>query len=199
MSDYTGYLQGFERDYKTMKPVAKLVLNEDPAALASLGTEKELEITIRKKRNRRSVNCNDYFHTLCRKLMTEMRKDGPVSFARVKNEMLFLGGQPEFIDGVPVEIITNIPVEKMMEEEELHCKLIGFFFEADGRVKNRYRVYRGSHTYNGEEMTHLIDSTIEVCKGLHIETATPNQLREMAASWESYRGKREGKEESNGR
>lgn len=198
MSDYTGFLQGFERDFRTMKPVVKFAINEDPAAISSLGTETELEISVKKKRNHRSVNSNDYFHTLCRKLMTEMRKDGPISFARVKNEMLFLGGQPEFIDGVPVEIITNIPTEKMMEEEELHCKLVGFCFEKDGSVKNQYRVYRGSHTYNSEEMAHLIDSTIEVCKSLKIETATPNQLREMAASWERYRGRQEGKGESNG-
>jgi hypothetical protein len=43
-------------------------------------------------------------------------------------------------------------------------------------------------------MAQLIAGTVDECKALGIETATPEELARMAASWEA----RYGKEHSNG-
>ena len=42
---------------------------------------------------------------------------------------------------------------------------------------------RGSHTYNTDEMSKLIDGAVSEAKDLDIETLTPNQIREMKERW----------------
>ena len=55
--------------------------------------------------------------------------------------------------------------------------------EENGIEITFYRVYRGSHTYNTEEMSILIDGTVQEAKDLGIETMTPDQIEEMKQKW----------------
>jgi hypothetical protein len=46
-----------------------------------------------------------------------------------------------------------------------------------------YKIYRGSHTYDTKEMSLLIDGTVADAKELGIETATPDEIRQMKERW----------------
>lgn len=128
---------------------------------------------------RRSQDSNSYFHVLCDKL----RQALGISMARCKNHLIADYGQIEYIDDEPVIYKTNAPEDKMLELEKVHTKCIKVADEKGKRVYF-YRVYRGSHTYNSSEMARLIEGTIQECRQQNIETATPEQLQQMAALWE---------------
>ena len=157
----------------------------DPAIIEQeLG--KDLDITFSQHREKRSLDANAYFHVLCDKIRQKLG----ISMARAKNTLIGRYGQIEYIDDQPVVIKTNLPVEAIMEQETLHCEPCGVEVQ-NGREINYYRVYRGSHTYNTKEMSQLIDGTIVEAKELGIETATPDELRRMMATWERNHGPEE--------
>lgn len=138
-------------------------------------------------KDRRSLDSNSYFHVLCDKL----RQALGISMSRCKNHLIADYGQIEYIDDEPVIYKTNAPEEIMLELEKVHTKCIKVT-EEKGRKVYFYRVYRGSHTYNSSEMARLIDGTIQECRQQDIETATPEQLAQMAALWkQKYEKKNE--------
>ena len=96
-----------------------------------------------------------------------------------KNILICKYGQPQLLpDGALMIYKTNAPEEFMYELETLHC--IPIRYEDDATF---YKVYRGSHTYDTEEMSHLIDGTVADAKELGIETMTPAELLEMKERW----------------
>ena len=149
------------------------LMNQDRSKLFDLKEHKE----------RRSLNANAYFHVLCDRL----RQYYGVTMSRQKNELISAYGQFEYINEQIVYIKTQIPPERMAEQEHLHCQYVktveGCHF---------YRVCRGSHTYNTAEMARLIDGTVEECKAAGIETLPPRELERIKQAW----GKLKAKEES---
>ena len=136
-----------------------------------------VDVEIKKHREKRSLNANSYFHVLCDKL----RKALGISLAACKNNLITSYGQIEYVDDLPLTYGTKAPPEYSRELEEIHMKL--FRAEPDGW--NWYVVYRGSHTYNTQEMAQLIDGTIEECKLQDIETLTPEELARLEG-YEKY-------------
>lgn len=146
---------------------------------------------IKEHRERRSLDSNAYFHVLCDKLRQKLG----MSMARCKNHLIAEYGQIEYLnEGEPLIYKTNAPEERMMELETLHAKCIKVG-EENGRKVYFYRVYRGSHTYNSLEMSMLIAGTVEECKAQDIETATPQELAQMAALWEKRYAQKNQKDE----
>lgn len=185
MIDLTGRLLDIKRDYRSKKPVATFELEEqDVDNLAGLGTD-TLVIKVARKKDVRSLDSNSYFHLLNRKLANKL----VISEARCKNHLLSSYGFKEFLDEEerqPLVYKTNAPEDYMIEREEVHTKLAKI--EPDGEtITYFYWIYRGSHTYNSEEMAHLLEGTIAECKEQGIETATPDELARMAALWENRR------------
>ena len=142
-----------------------------------LPIDTEVDIEIKKHREKRSLSANAYFHVLTDKLRQALK----ISFAECKNNLITSYGQIEYIDEVPVTIKTNIPADVMRENETLHCKPI----HVEDTDAYWYRVYRGTHTYNSQEMAMLIDGTVEECKEQGIETLTPNELLKLEG-YEKY-------------
>ncbi len=143
--------------------------------------EKVWDLKEHKEANKRSLDSNSYFHVLVRKLA--QAHNPPISIARCKNELIAAYGQPEEMDGQQVIIKTNIPVTQMLEQEYLHTACVKVNVE-NGLDVFFYRVYRGSHTYNNIEMNKLIAGTVQECKDVDIEVATPDELAHMAQLWE---------------
>ena len=142
-----------------------------------LPIDTEVDIEIKKHREKRSLSANAYFHVLTDKLRQVLK----ISFAECKNNLITSYGQIEYIDDEPVTIKTNIPADVMRENETLHCKPL----HVEDTDAYWYRVYRGTHTYNSQEMAMLIDGTIEECKAQGIETLTPNELLKLEG-YEKY-------------
>lgn len=140
--------------------------------------ECEADIEIKKHREHRSLDANAYFHVLVGKLADAVR----ISKPRCKNLMIGRYGQPFLLDDKPAVIKTNIPVDKMMENETIHCMPCKVK-EENGSEITFYTVMRGSSTYDTKEMSILIDGVVQECKQLKIETLTPRELQEMKQAW----------------
>ena len=134
-------------------------------------------------REKRSLNSNNYFHTLAGQLRFKIERV-PWSMAHIKNYLITTYGQEERDEqGKGLYIKANIPPEKAQEMEEPHLH----FIKCDPENKDAYfyQLYRGSHTYNSKEMADLIAGTVDECQRVGIPTATPAELAQMAAAWES--------------
>lgn len=173
----TGRISGVLKDFDG-KVVISLTVNENVGEIANI-QGKTLDIKLNAHREKRSRDANAYFHVL----VDRIRGVTGYSFSRVKNEMITSYGQIEYMLGEQVVIKTNIPPDKMVEQETLHCKPIRVEMQGDKEI-TFYRVYRGSHTYNTQEMSRLIDGTIQEAKQLGIETMTSEQIERMMAAWE---------------
>lgn len=168
----TGRITGLLRDFDG-RVVISLTVNENVGEIDKL-QGKTLDIKLTTHREKRSLDANAYFHVLVDKI----RSVTGYSFSRVKNELITSYGQIEYLMGQQVVIKTNIPPEQMAEQETLHCKPVKVEVQGDKEV-TFYRVYRGSHTYNTEEMSRLIDGAVHEAKDLGIETIAPNQIQRM--------------------
>lgn len=191
MIDLTGKVVSLSRDFRTRKPVISIMTEEeDLSSLEEMG-DKLLSLRISKKSEKRSLDSNAYFHVLCDKL----RQKVGISMTRCKNLMITSYGQVDYLDdGTQIVIKTNITPDEMLEVETLHAKAVKVEIQNDKEV-TYYRIYRGSHTYNSEEMSKLISGTIEECRQQGIETATPEELARMAALWREKHGQQAGKEQ----
>lgn len=168
----TGHISGLLRDFDG-RAIISLTVNENVGEIDKL-RDKTLDIKLTTHREKRSLDANAYFHVLVDKI----RGVTGYSFSRVKNELITSYGQIEYLMGQQVVIKTNIPPEQMAEQETLHCKPVKVEVQ-DGKEITFYRVYRGSHTYNTEEMSRLIDGTVQEAKDLGIETMTSTQIQRM--------------------
>lgn len=178
--DYTGTIKDMFRGMDG-KFSMLLTIEEEPGDIESL-MGKKLKIKISEWKKKRSLDANNYFHALADKL--RMKIDTvPWSMAHIKNHLIADYGQVMYLEsGVPLIYKTNAPPEYVQELEEPHLSLVKTEIERDTPVYF-YRMYRGSHTYNTQEMSRLLDGTIEECKAQGIETMTPAQLERMLSAW----------------
>ena len=181
--DLTGRLIATSRDFKTRKPILQFVINEDINGVEDIA-DKDLKIRVVRMTKPRSLDANAYFHVLCDKLRQKMG----ISMAYMKNILITSYGQIEYIEeGQALVYKTNAPLEYVQELESVHMKFIKF--GDDGAYW--YRVYRGSHTYNVEEMQLLLEGTKQEAEALGIEVKTPDEIARLAALWEQE-GRRNG-------
>jgi hypothetical protein len=134
-----------------------------------------LDIKADKRRRKRSLDANAYFHVLVGKIA----EAETISKAKAKNILISRYGQVETLpDGSPLVYKTNAPVEYMMELESIHSIPVKYTDEA-----TFYKIYRGSHTYDSYEMSKLIEGTVADAKELGIETLTPKEIQRMVEVW----------------
>lgn len=179
--DLTGRLCEVSRDYISKKPMVKFLINEEPNGIEDLDG-KDLKIKVNRNTNPRSLDANAYFHVLCDKL----RQKHGISMARCKNELITSYGQIQYEEDHLVEFKINMPFEKVREMETPHLRFV--MMSDDGNYL--YILYRGSHTYNTQEMHQLLEGTIMECKEQGIETKTPDELAHLEALWGLKKGER---------
>ena len=186
----TGRLCEVSRDFITRKPMVKFLVNENLDGIESFDG-KDLTIKVNKQTKPRSLDANAYFHVLCDRLREKMN----MSMACMKNHLITSYGQIEYIDeGMPAAFKSNIPFEKMQELETPHLRFVKM--SDDGNYM--YYLYRGSHTYNVQEMHQLLEGTIQEARDCGIETRTPDEIRKMEMLWNikcQMKGDKDGKTE----
>ena len=175
-----GNITAIAQDFETKGILVTLSLTDvSVQALQTFKTMDKLSVSIKRYCQKRSLDANAYFHLLVGKLADKQR----ISKIRCKNIMIGRYGQVDYIDGQPVMIKTQIPVSDMLEQENLHCLPCGGKTEENGLQTYFYRVYRGSHTYNTEEMSILIDGVVQEAKEQGIETETPDEIERLKSLW----------------
>ena len=138
----------------------------------------ELDVEIKKHREKRSLNANAYFHVLADKLADKRN----ISKTHQKNDLLTSYGQRLYLkNGDRTIIKTNIPPEDMQELAEPHCKFIKY--STDENDIAFYEVWRGSHTFDSNEMSKLIEGAVAEAQGEGIDTMTPDEIARLTAIW----------------
>lgn len=173
-----------------MKAIAKtikfgLTFDGDPEATLTLkGTQQdlsiwheelkdleEMDVEVKKHRNKRSLSANSYFWTLLQKLAVALH---------TSKDELYLIMLERY--GVFTHIIVKKEAVDRVKEEwrtvrELGETLIG------GQRGVQLQVYYGSSTYSTAEMAALIDGVVSECKEVGIETLPPQELERMKSEW----------------
>jgi len=173
----TGQITSIMHDWKKGDVAMIRLEDADRQALSDLADLERVTVEIKPYRQKRSLNANSYFHALCDQLAHA--QNPPMSPARMKNMLIARYGQKEIIDDEPVVIKTNLPIDVMLENEDLHT------WPVKGGDQNTtfFYVFRGSHTYDTKEMSVLIDGTVEECKLYGIDTKTDRELEAMLERW----------------
>ena len=126
---------------------------------------KDLEISVKVFRQKRSLDQNSYAWVLIGKMADKLR----TSKDDVYLTMLKRYGQGGVIKVSPKNEQAILSALKYYERHE---KL---YTDTD----KYYRIWAGSSGYNTEEMTIFVDGIISEAKELGIETLTPDELLEM--------------------
>lgn len=137
----------------------------------------ELDVEIKKRRNRRSLSANAYFHVLVSKIAAE--RGG--SEDSVKEWLVCqYGALAKDKDGATVgfklpasvDVSTIYPYVKCFDSRE-----------ENGKLFNCYLVYKQTHLMDSKEMARLIDGAIEVAREMGIDTDTPEQMARYKELW----------------
>ena len=179
--DFTGTFDGLSMDFGTNKQKAVLELNQDARdAFEELRNCELLDIRIKKHRKKRSLDANAYYWVLITKLARVLE----LSNAELHNMCLGRYGQPEIFGEKSVFVTIPDTEEaeiKVHNATDYHLQPTSQVREGnDGVMYRTYRLLRGSHTYNSEEMARLIAGLIVMCKDAKIpdsEIATPDEKR----------------------
>ena len=137
----------------------------------------DLDVEIKKHRNRRSLSANAYFHVLVNKIAAETGEGDDA----VKNRLVCeYGALAKDKDGLTVgfklpasvDVSTIYPYVKCFDTRE-----------ENGKLFRCYLVYKQTHLMDSKEMARLIDGAIENAKELGIETDTPEVLARYKDEW----------------
>lgn len=139
----------------------------------------EYDIGIRDHKEKRSLSQNAYYWQLLGQLAGRLR----MSKTELHNRILRDYGQLARMDGalVPVLIPDTDKAERLtLAAETYHIKpTSGTMTGKNGKRYRQYVMLRGSHEYNTEEMSQLLDGMIQEAQAQGIQTLTPDQLARM--------------------
>ena len=137
----------------------------------------ELDIEIKKHRNRRSLSANAYFHVLVNRIA---ERQG-LGIEEVKVHLVCeYGALAKDEDGLTVGFKLPSSVDVSTIYPYVKCFDVR---EEGGRQFNCYLVFKQTHLMDSAEMARLIDGTIFVARDLGIETDTPETLARYKAEW----------------
>lgn len=133
--------------------------------------EKALTVLLKVTKKHRSLDANGMYW----KLLTELANKLQMSRNELHNRMLDRYGQLEFNGDSPIQVLlpdTDKADREALEKETYHLKLTS---EIDGG-RRVYLLLRGSHTYNTEEFSYLLNGLIDECRQQGIETQTDDEI-----------------------
>lgn len=137
----------------------------------------DVDIEVKKHREKRSKSANAYFHVLVNKIAAET---GGSDESVKKNLVLEYGAIAKDKDGITVgfklpesvNVDTIYPYVKCFDTRE-----------ENGKLFKCYLVYKQTHLMDTKEMARLIDGAIETAKELGIETDTPEEIARYKNEW----------------
>ena len=151
------------------------VIAETASYIDSLEDEKQYVMTIKEKKNRRSLNANSYAWVLLDKLAEKLNIAKTDLYRSYIKE---IGGNCD----------TVCCVDKAVKDlcEGWQHNGIGWLTDTlPSKIEGCTNVilYYGSSTYDTAQMSRLINLIVEDCKEYGIETITPAELSRMCEEW----------------
>ena len=132
------------------------------------------EYEIKEHKQKRSLDANAYLWVLISKLQSVLN----IPKETIYKDLIKDIGVYEVIP------IKNIAVNKFCEA--WHKNGLGWITETTKSKLDGYTnvlAYYGSSEYNSKEMARLIDSTIEECRNLDIETKSDEEIKSLVENW----------------
>lgn len=132
----------------------------------------DLDISVKKHREKRSLDANAYAWVL----MSKLAEIHGTSKEEVYESMLQKYGalDQDELGYITITMIDRIPIERVGG----HWKFIG---KNDGF--NSYIMIKGSSEMDSKEMSVFIDGIVSECKEMGIETLPPDELERMTEQW----------------
>mgnify|MGYP002515721476 CR=1 FL=1 len=182
MIEIVGTIKDIKQTFPERKTVLTIEVETAPAKVEEL-KDKLLSIVLKPYRKKRTLNANDYYWVLCTKI-AEVQK---VSKTEMHNILLAEYGAEKVTDGA-FEWAVKSPTFDWTKSTTEHYRPSGRTVKTDSGELPLYWVIRGSHTYDTEEMSRLIDGTVYEAKERGIETLTPDEIAKIKAAWKGYEG-----------
>lgn len=175
----TGIITDVNIDYKTRKSKISLLLDtKEIDIVEQLKNENKLSVELKKHREKRSLNANNYFWKLLQELCELAEMDTIEEYKRrVKKLGIFKRFRIEKKDIKTFEIMWEY-------------RGIAWFCEiADteyiGNIEFKIiHAYYGSSSFNTKQMSRLINDLVQDCKVYGIETKTPAEIKSLLESWD---------------
>lgn len=131
----------------------------------------DLDIELKKHREKRSLNANAYCWVLLQKLAEKLNTSKDDLY------LIMLERYGQF-----THLVVKPNVVDKVKEEWRTCRVLGEI-TVNGKKGIQLQCYFGSSTYNSKEMSTFIDGIISECKEQGIETMTPNELERLKIEW----------------
>ena len=148
-----------------MRILSEFIQEDSKILTIQIGLNEEIEV----KRKKRSKNSNSYFWELLQQLCLEMNLDVIQEYKkRVKELGIFKQWELDTI---------NVPTfEKIWQDRG-----IAWFTEKVEEIGNKtiINAYYGSSSYNSKQMSKLIDSLVQDCKQIGIQTLDEMEIEEL--------------------
>lgn len=157
--------------------------------LSKISPDIEYEITIQKKKNKRSLNASAYCWVLCQKIAEELSKTGYTSKEDVYRKAI---KDCSHFSYVPVR---EDAIERYIQIWQGHG--LGWLAEDAGEcqsLKGYHNImcYHGSSVYNQQEMARLIECLTDECEQLGIKLEPSEYIQSLIEGWESEQQKEKG-------
>lgn len=153
-----------------------LCLKTQPSeALRWLCKFKAGEYEIKQVRKKRSLDANAYCFVLLDKLSAELGVTKEDLYRRYVKDV---GGVSDTVE------VRNDAVKRLVESWE--CKGLGWqtdIFPSRREGFTNVILYYGSSVYDTKQMARLIDSIVEDCKSIGIETRPQEEIESLLKEW----------------
>lgn len=169
-------VKSIARDFRTGKVTISLELDDVTSAQLENIPEKDLRLTLKAWKNKRSLDANNY----CWALMTEIA----LKLNTTKEEVYedFIQKYAPWAKDENGYIIITVKADVDMDRIEGHWKRL--HHSADGRWV-AYAMLESSKHFDTATMSDFIEMVKDEAERLGIETATPDEIERMKATWKA--------------
>ncbi|MGN0787089.1 MAG: hypothetical protein ACI4OB_06825 [Christensenellales bacterium] len=166
--------------------ISFIVPSDDCTAMFDELKEYDLDITVKKHRERRSRDANAYCWVLCEKLAQALSSDR----SKITKEDVYRQAIREVgvYKDVSLDQDNALTFRKAWEMIGTGWVTERVDFSQDG-TNETVRFYYGSSRYNTKQMSRLIDGLVQDCQAVGIETMTPAEIAELKSKWDNAPGK----------
>ena len=170
--DFRGELLSAAKDWSSGKWTITFTCEERDLPFLDEIRGKELAITAKKYRNKRSLDSNAYAWVLIQKIAEAIHSDKQTvyldmlkQYSRAFEHIIV---RPEAVEAVTSVYATSVDLGEV---------------NLNGQPGRQLQIYFGSSTFDTKEMSVFIDGIVETCKELGIETLPPDELERMKSTW----------------
>ena len=148
--------------------------------LSKISPDIEYEITIQKKKNKRSLNASAYCWVLCQKIAEVMSNHSYISKEDVYRKAIKDCSHFSYIP------VREDAIERYIQIWQAHG--IGWIAEDAGACKSlkgyhNIMCYHGSSVYTVSEMQRLIDCLVDECHQLGIQLEDSDYIQSLVKEW----------------